>query len=66
MLFLPQVMPMWIAGVPATTAPGEPFTVTVSETQCEQYCGPGEGHGSGGGRFRYAGHGPARPAQPGR
>jgi hypothetical protein len=42
--YAPQVFPMWITGVPATAQPGQPFTVTAYETQCEQYCAPGEGH----------------------
>jgi hypothetical protein len=37
-------MPTWIEGVPATIAPGKPFTVTVYESRCEQFCAPGEGH----------------------
>jgi hypothetical protein len=42
--YAPLVFPMWVTGVPSTVAPGAPFTVTVYETQCEQYCSPGEGH----------------------
>jgi hypothetical protein len=42
--YAPQIFPMWITGVPATVKPGEPFTVTVHETRCEQFCAAGEGH----------------------
>jgi hypothetical protein len=38
-----QIMPMWVEGVPATVAPGRPFTVTVYETICENGCVPGDG-----------------------
>jgi hypothetical protein len=43
--FAPQVFPIWIEGVPAVSAPGRPFTVTVRQTACETtFCNPGEGH----------------------
>ena len=42
--YAPQIFPLWISDVPATVRPGEPFTVRVFETRCEQYCAPGEGH----------------------
>ena len=41
--YQPVHLPLWITGLPATVRAGEPFTVTVYETQCEQFCAPGEG-----------------------
>src|SRR3954470_23672192 len=41
----PTIFPLWITGVPARTAPGAPFTVTVYQAACStQYCDPGDGH----------------------
>jgi len=41
----PTIFPLWITGVPATAAPGTPFTVTVYQAACStQYCDPGDGH----------------------
>jgi hypothetical protein len=43
--FAPTVFPLWLGDVPATVAPGVPFTVTVNRAACETtFCNPGEGH----------------------
>ncbi len=41
--YAPQILPIWISGLPPTVRPGAAVRITVNRTACPTYCNPGEG-----------------------